>query len=132
MAGVLKTGKRKTAVARVLLTKGKGNIVINNESIDSYVNNELLQLKVKEPLILSDTLKKYDVRINVFGGGQSSQVDAMRQGIARALVEISGNDDLKKKFVEYDRSLIVSDSRFKEMNKPNSSKARAKRQKSYR
>lgn len=132
MVGVLKTGKRKTAVARVLLNKGKGQFMINNETIESYITNELLQLKAKEPLIIANVTKKYDVKVNVFGGGQSSQIDAIRQGIARALVEISGGDDLKKKFIEYDRSLVVSDSRFKEMNKPNCSKARAKRQKSYR
>ena len=112
--------------------KGKGNIVINNEDVKSYINNELLVLKVKEPLILAESVDKYDITVNVFGGGQSSQVDAIRQAIARGLVEITGSDELKKKLTEYDRSLIVSDTRFKEMNKPNNSKARAKRQKSYR
>jgi small subunit ribosomal protein S9 len=133
MAGeVLKTGKRKTSVARVVLKKGKGSIIVNNEDLTSYVNNDLLRLKVREPLIIADVEGKYDVSANVNGGGQSSQIDSIRQGIARALVEITGKDELKKKFLEYDRSLIVSDTRFKEMNKPNSSKARAKRQKSYR
>jgi small subunit ribosomal protein S9 len=129
---VLKTGRRKTAVARVVLKKGKGNFVINNENFDSYVNNSLLRLKLKEPLVIAQAESKYDIKVNVFGGGQSSQVDAIRQGIARALVEITGNEDLKKKFLEYDRSLIVTDTRLKEMYKPNNSKARAKRQKSYR
>ncbi|MDA3856520.1 MAG: 30S ribosomal protein S9 [Candidatus Woesearchaeota archaeon] len=129
---VLKTGKRKTSVARVFLSKGKGSIMINNEKVESYVPNELLRLKVKEPLLLAEAQDKYDVKVNVFGGGQTSQVDAIRQGIARALVEMTGSDDLKKKFLEYDRSLLVSDPRFKEMRKPNCSKARAKRQKSYR
>lgn len=129
---ILKTGKRKTAVARVFVSKGKGTFIINNEDMSSYISNSLLQLKVKEPLILSDFENKVDIKVNVFGGGQSSQVDAIRQGIARSLVEMSGSDDLKRKFLEYDRSLLVSDTRFKEMRKPNTSKARAKRQKSYR
>ena len=75
---------------------------------------------------------KYDIKISVAGGGQNSQVDAIRQGIAKALVEVTGSDDLKKQFLDYDRSLIVADTRFKEMKKPNNSSARAKRQKSYR
>ena len=128
---ILKSGKRKTAIARVVLSKGKGSFIINNEDFDSYVSNEVLKLKVKEPLILADVEGKFDIKANVTGGGQNSQIDAIRQAIARALVEFFG-DDLKKRFLEYDRSLIVSDTRFKEMNKPNNSKARAKRQKSYR
>ena len=128
----LETGKRKTAVARVTLKKGTGKFIINNEDLDSYVTNKLLQLKIKEPLVLAQVVDKYDIKANVFGGGQSSQIDAVRQGIARALVKFTSNDSLKKKFLEYDRSLIVADTRFKEMCKPNTSKARAKRQKSYR
>lgn len=128
----LETGKRKTSVARATIKKGKGLIVVNNENLESYVNNRTLQLKVLEPLILSDMKGKFDITINVFGGGQSSQVDAMRQAIAKAIVQSTGNDDLKKLFLNYDRSMIVSDTRFKETNKPNRSKARAKRQKSYR
>lgn len=132
MKQVLKTGKRKTAVARVSLKKGSGKIIINNQDLQDFVsNNSLLKLKVEEPLILSESLSKFDVKANVFGGGQSSQVDAIRQAIARSLVEFNG-DSLKKKFLAYDRSLLVTDTRFKETNKPNNSKARAKRQKSYR
>ncbi|MCA9495386.1 MAG: 30S ribosomal protein S9 [Nanoarchaeota archaeon] len=126
------TGKRKTSVARATLKKGNGAILINNEDYKSYINNEVLELKVTEPLVLSGFLGKYDIKINVFGGGSNSQADAMRQAIAKALIEISGKDDLKKTFLEYDRSLIIADTRFKEMKKPNNSHARAKRQKSYR
>ena len=129
---VLKTGRRKTAVARVVLKKGEGSFFINNEKYDLYINNNLLRLKVREPLVIAQAEGKYDIKVNVFGGGQSSQVDAIRQAIARALVDVTGSEDLKKKFLNYDRSLIVSDTRLKEMYKPNNSKARAKRQKSYR
>ena len=125
-------GRRKTSVARSTMKKGSGVIMINNQTAEEYINNNLLVLKAKEPLIIADVTSKYDFKISVFGGGQSSQVDSIRQAIARALVEASGNDDLKKKFLEYDRSLLVTDTRFKEMKKPNNSSARAKRQKSYR
>ena len=126
------TGKRKTSVARATITKGKGALYINNESLETYVSNDLSRLKVTEPLIISELSGKYDIKVNVFGGGVSSQVDAIRQAIAKALVEITGSDELKKTFIDYDRSLIVADTRFKEMKKPNNSHARAKRQKSYR
>ena len=126
------TGKRKTSIARVTLKKGTGVIYVNNETLNSYINNELLSLKVKEPLLISNLGSKYDIKINVTGGGFNSQADAMRQAIAKALVEVTGSDDLKKQFLDYDRALIVADTRFKEMKKPNNSHARAKRQKSYR
>ena len=129
---VLKTGKRKTAVARASIQTGKGSIMINNEVADSYLGNDLLLLKIKEPLVIAEAENKYNIKVNVFGGGQSSQVDAIRQAIARSLVEITGDEELKDRFVKYDRSMIVTDTRFKETNKPNNSKARAKRQKSYR
>ncbi|MFW6285541.1 MAG: 30S ribosomal protein S9 [Nanoarchaeota archaeon] len=129
---VLKTGRRKTAVARAVLKKGKGEFYINNQKHNSYVSNNLLQLKLNEPLILADSQNKYDIKVNVLGGGQNSQVDAIRQAIAKALIEITQDDNLKKKMLEYDRSLLVTDTRFKEMYKPGNSKARSKRQKSYR
>jgi len=132
MAVILKTGKRKTAVARATLVKGKGKLLINNQKVENYFSNNFAILKAKEPLLISGLDGKYDIKINIFGGGISSQVDAVRQAIARALVEVTGSDDLKKQFLDYDRSLIVTDTRFKEMKKPNNSKARAKRQKSYR
>lgn len=126
------TGKRKTSVARVSLKKGTGVFRINNEDFDSYVGSEVLALKVSEPLMISELEGKYDLRVNVFGGGVQSQVEAIRQAIARALVEVTGSEELRKTFLEYDRSLLVTDTRFKEMKKPNNSSARAKRQKSYR
>lgn len=132
MAVILKTGKRKTAVARAAVVKGSGDIKVNNQDIKDYFSSDISALKAKEPLLISGLDKKYDIKINIFGGGISSQVDAIRQAIARALVEITGSDDLKKQFLDYDRSLIVADTRFKEMKKPNNSSARAKRQKSYR
>ena len=105
---------------------------INNLLLGEYTNSDLLALKIQEPLLLSGLGNKYDFKLSVQGGGVNSQADALRQAIARALVEITGDEDLKKLFIDYDRSLIVSDTRFKESKKPNNSHARAKRQKSYR
>ena len=126
------TGKRKTSVARATLKKGTGLFYINNQTLKEYIQNSILSLRAREALILADMEGKFDVNINVFGGGQNSQVDAIRQSIAKALVEITGKDDLKKKFLAYDRSLLIADTRFKETKKPNNSHARASRQKSYR
>ena len=126
-----KTGRRKTSVARATLVKGNGKLKVNNETLESYVGSSVLALKVREPLVVSGLGDKFDIKVNVFGGGQNSQSEAIRQAIARALVEVSG-EELRKKFLDYDRSLLVSDTRFKEMKKPNNSHARAKRQKSYR
>jgi len=128
---VQSVGRRKTSIARAVLTPGKGVIRVNNHDFSDVVTNEVLQLKVIEPLILVDKLSSVDVSLSVKGGGVNSQVDAMRQAIARGLVEMFG-EELKKTFTEYDRSLIVTDTRFKETKKPNNSHARAKRQKSYR
>jgi len=125
-------GRRKTSVARANITKGTGIYRINNEDASSYLTNEMLLLKSKEPLFIAELDSKVDVMVKVFGGGTSSQVDSIRQAIARALLEMTGKDELKKKFLEYDRSLLVTDTRFKEMKKPNNSSARSKRQKSYR
>ena len=125
------TGRRKTSVARATLKKGSGILRINNQDLDNYVSASILALKIKEPLIISGEDGNYDLKINVFGGGSNSQADAIRQAIARALVELKG-EEIRKKFLEYDRSMLVSDTRFKEMKKPNNSHARAKRQKSYR
>lgn len=124
-------GRRKTSVARCSMKKGSGVFRINGLDLEQVVNNSLMQLRVIEPLILSDMQSKVDINISLNGGGVNSQVDALRQAIARGIVELLG-EDMKKKFVEYDRSLIVSDTRFKETKKPNNSHARAKRQKSYR
>lgn len=128
---VQSVGRRKTSIARAVLKSGSGIIRVNNHDLNQVVTNDVLELKVLEPLILADKLSSVDVMLNVKGGGVNSQVDALRQAIARGLVEMFG-EDLKKTFVEYDRSLIVTDTRFKETKKPNNSHARAKRQKSYR
>ena len=81
------TGRRKSSVARVRLLPGKGNIVINNRSIDEYFGLETLKVTVKQPLVATDTLGKFDVLVNVSGGGFTGQAGAIRHGISRALLD---------------------------------------------
>jgi small subunit ribosomal protein S9 len=128
---ILTTGKRKSSVARAYLTDGSGIITINGLSLDC-LEPEMARLKIQEPLILiGDAAKKYDVTLNVFGGGFMGQTSAARLALARALVQ--KNEKFKEVFLSYDRQLLVADVRRKEQRKPNShGSARAKRQKSYR
>ena len=87
----LGTGRRKSAVARVYLTPGKGNITINKRDIENYFGLETLKMVVRAPLVLTDTLGKYDVLVNVFGGGYTGQAGAIRHGISRALLKADEN-----------------------------------------
>lgn len=123
-------GKRKSAVARATLAAGKGIIRVNKKLLNT-IQPEFLRQRIMEPLLLSeDTWQKVDIDVIVNGGGIQGQTEATRLAIARALVEF--NKKLKKTFLDYDRHLIVQDVRFKETRKPNDSKARSSRQKSYR
>lgn len=126
------SGKRKRAVARARLKEGKGIVRVNCLSLES-VTPEFVRLMVLEPLLLSgDLAQTVDVDVRVQGGGWHSQAEAVRLVVARGLVQYSGSKALKQKFLEYDRYLLVQDSRHAETSKPNDSKPRAKRQKSYR
>lgn len=123
-------GKRKRAIARASVGAGTGKVKINGQFLDNF-SNDMSRLRIKEPLTLaSDVVSKIDVKVNVIGGGMNGQADAIRLAIARALVQ--HEPKLKKIFEDYDRLLLVADVRRKEVCKPNDSKARAKRQKSYR
>ncbi len=123
-------GKRKRSVARATVKPGKGMITINGQLLQ-YFGTELLRLRIAEPLVLAGEIAAtVDAQVNVFGGGLHGQADAARLAMARALVQHDGT--LKKVFDDYDRLLLVADVRRKEACKPNDSKARAKRQKSYR
>lgn len=124
-------GRRKRSVARATLRQGSGKVTINNMSID-VVEPKLARLKLKEPLILAgDVANKVDINVNVAGGGFMNQSDAGRLAIARVLSAY--DKKLENVFLEYDRNLLVADVRRKESRKPNRhSKARSKRQKSYR
>jgi small subunit ribosomal protein S9 len=88
----LGTGRRKTAVARVYLREGDGKITVNGRNVDEYFGNPLYVFMVKQPLTATDTLAKFDLVINVYGGGPTGQAGACRHGIARALVEQDENN----------------------------------------
>jgi len=125
-----KQGKRKQAVARATIQSGSGKISINGQELSNF-GNDMVRLRISEPLVLAgDLVKGIDIHVNSHGGGIHGQADAIRLAIARSLVET--DKKLKKTFIEYDRLLLVADVRRKETRKPNDSKARAARQKSYR
>ena len=107
------TGRRKSAVARVHMLPGKGNIVINKRGIDDYFGLETLKLIVRQPLELTDTLGKYDIKVNVAGGGFTGQAGAIRHGISRALLLVDGDyrASLKK------AGFLTRDPRMKERKK---------------
>ena len=127
------TGTRKRSVARATLVAGKGKVMVNDRLLEAY-EPELARLRMQEPLILAGEMaKEVNIKVNVFGGGIQSSADASRLAIAKALVQHAGKTSkLKEEFLAYDRQLLVADVRFKEPCKPNVSKARKKRQKSYR
>jgi small subunit ribosomal protein S9 len=126
------SGKRKKAIARATLKEGKGIIKINNKPLEIY-QPEIAKMKIMEPLLISGNLgKNVNIDVNVFGGGWQAQAEASRLAIAKALIEFSGSKQLKQQFLDYDRHLLVADVRRNEPHKPNDSKPRAKRQKSYR
>ena len=124
------SGKRKRAVARVTLKAGKGIVRINRLLLDHY-QPEITRMRIQEPLFLAgDIAKKIDISIKVSGGGFNAQADACRTGIGKALVQFT--PALKQTLLEYDRELLVSNVRRAEASKPNDSKPRKARQKSYR
>jgi len=126
------SGKRKHAIARATVREGTGIVRINRTNLETY-KPEILRMKIMEPIIIAgDAAKKVDLDINVFGGGYASQAEAARLALARGLVEYTGSKSLKREFLDYDRQLLVADVRRNEPHKPNDSKPRAARQKSYR
>jgi len=125
------SGKRKRAVARATIKDGTGSVRINNMLLDAY-EPDIGREKIMEPLMLaSDLAGKADITVNVHGGGWNAQTEAARLAIARALSKFFGGK-LKQTFLSYDRHLLVADVRRNEPHKPNDSKPRKKRQKSYR
>ena len=108
------TGRRKKSVARVRLVPGTGNIVINKRSIDDYFGLETLKVIIRQPLVLTGTLEKFDVICNVQGGGFTGQAGAIRHGVARALLKVDEEayrSDLKK------AGFLTRDPRMKERKK---------------
>ena len=121
-------GRRKTSVARVYLTKGKGNVTVNKRDYKEFFTVAVLQSKIVQPFALTDTVGQYDVTVNVSGGGINGQVEAIRLGISRALVEL--NEENKPLLKE--EGLMTRDPRMVERKKPGQPKARKKFQFSKR
>ncbi len=121
-------GRRKTSIARVYVKPGKGQIIVNDRELNDYFKSEILQTTVKQALTLLKANEQYDVRVNVEGGGNKGQAEAIRLGIARALVTINNENrpPLKKE------GLLTRDSRMVERKKPGRAKARKKFQFSKR
>ena len=107
------TGRRKSSVARVYLVPGTGKITINKRDIDEYLGLETLKVVVRQPLVATDTLDKYDVLVNVKGGGYTGQAGAIRLGIARALLEVDADYRPTLKAAGY----LTRDPRMKERKK---------------
>ncbi len=131
---IVATGKRKVAKARATIRKGCGVVRINKLALDS-VQSKYFRMAVETPLVIAgDVSKSVDIDVIATGGGTTGQVDAIKQAIARALVEWSGSKELKTKFIAYDRNLMVFDSRKNEPSKFSRSSAgpRRKRQSSKR
>lgn len=121
-------GRRKSAVARVFVKEGSGNITINKRTLEEYFPSSILQFVVKQPLTLLDAVEKYDIKVNLNGGGFTGQSQALRLAIARALVKINAEDKsaLRKE------GFMTRDSREVERKKPGRPKARRRFQFSKR
>ena len=121
-------GRRKSAVARVYLTEGTGKITINKRDITEYFPSPILQFVVKQPLTLLNVAEKYDIKVNVFGGGFTGQSQALRLAIARALVKINAEDKAALRA----EGFMTRDPRAVERKKPGRPKARRRFQFSKR
>jgi small subunit ribosomal protein S9 len=133
MNKIIASGKRKTAIAKAEIKEGSGKVTINKINYENFHKFDVLRMK--EPLLIAEKILgkiNFDAIISVHGGGEKSQIEAARLALARAIVKFSESAELEKEFLEYDRNLIVADIRRKEAYKPGDSKARSKRQTSYR
>ena len=127
--GVINTiGRRKSSIARIYLSEGKGNVTVNSRDYKEYFPTGVLQYKVNQPFQLTETEGQFDVKVNVKGGGVNGQVEAVRLAIARALVEVDAENKPKLKA----ESLMTRDPRMVERKKPGQPKARKKFQFSKR
>ena len=123
-----KIGRRKTAVARVYVSKGKGNITVNDKDFKSYFTTGTLQYKVNQPLALTENLGNFDIKINVYGGGVTGQAEAVRLALSRAMCELNEENRIILK----QEGLLTRDPRMVERKKFGQKKARKKFQFSKR
>ncbi|MBS1157459.1 MAG: 30S ribosomal protein S9 [Formivibrio sp.] len=122
------TGRRKSAVARVFLAKGAGNIVVNGKPLDQYFSRETGRMVVRQPLVLTQSLESFDIMVNVVGGGETGQAGAVRHGITRALIDF----DAALKGTLKAAGLVTRDAREVERKKVGLHKARRRKQFSKR
>ncbi len=122
------TGRRKSSIARVFLKPGKGVITVNEKPVDEYFSRETGRMIVRQPLMLTENQAKFDIKVNVLGGGESGQAGAVRHGITRALIDFSA--DLKPALKK--AGLVTRDAREVERKKVGFHKARRRKQFSKR
>lgn len=122
------TGRRKESVARVFIKAGSGKIVVNDKPVDQYFSRETGRMVVRQPLVLTDSLNKFDIVVNVAGGGETGQAGAIRHGITRALIDFSA----EMKPVLKAAGLVTRDAREVERKKVGFHKARRRKQFSKR
>jgi small subunit ribosomal protein S9 len=122
------TGRRKSAVARVYMKPGKGDIIVNGKPVDEFFSRETGRMVVRQPLVLTENLTRFDFQVNVTGGGESGQAGAVRHGITRALIDydVALKPPLKK------AGLVTRDAREVERKKVGLHKARRRKQFSKR
>ena len=128
MEVIHKIGRRKTAVARVYVSKGKGNITVNDKDFKLYFTTATLQYKVNQPLALTNNEENFDVKINVYGGGVTGQAEAVRLALSRAMCEL----DEENRSILKPEGLLTRDPRMVERKKFGQKKARKKFQFSKR
>ncbi|MEQ1663683.1 MAG: 30S ribosomal protein S9 [Thiobacillus sp.] len=122
------TGRRKESVARVFIKAGSGKIVVNDKPVDEYFSRETGRMVVRQPLVLTDNLNKFDIMVNVAGGGETGQAGAIRHGITRALIDFSAEMKPTLKAA----GLVTRDAREVERKKVGFHKARRRKQFSKR
>lgn len=122
------TGRRKNSIARVFLKPGKGDILVNDKPVDEYFSRETGRMVVRQPLVLTENEAKFDIKVNVLGGGESGQAGAVRHGITRALIDYSA--DLKSALKK--AGFVTRDAREVERKKVGFHKARRRKQFSKR
>jgi small subunit ribosomal protein S9 len=133
MKSILRSGKRRTAIARAIIKSGTGRILINGKPIE-IIEPEITRMKLQEPLYFLDkkTRDSVDIKVKIQGGGFMGQTEAARTAIARVLLSWTESEQLREKYTQYDRHMIVGDPRRREPKHFGGPGARAKYTKSYR
>ena len=122
MEKIHKIGRRKASIARIYLSKGSGDVKINNKDLNNYFSTDGLKSKVNLPFIITETIGKFDLSVNVSGGGNTGQADAIKLAVSRALCEV--NEEYRPLLKK--EGLLTRDSRVVERKKPGQKKARKK------